>query len=107
MVLLLAVAAWKDPPLQSVLIGVSVIGWQRSEVPAPPSAALYRMRLRVKQDDGRTVGVASERRLLLSLDGAANFVPAGSAGHVALGVVGEGGVDRSTGDGGDAVRLRA
>jgi hypothetical protein len=60
--LLLAVLAWRfDPPLRSNLIDGSVVGWQRSDNPSPPSAHLHRTWLLVKIDDGRTVGVASDR----------------------------------------------
>jgi len=61
-VLLLAMVAWRfDPPLRSNLIEGSVTAWQRSDNPSPPGAS-PRTWLFVKMDDGRTVGVASERR---------------------------------------------
>ena len=62
-VLFLAVLAWLfDPPLRSDLIEGSVIGWHRLHIPSPPSAGLHSTLL-VKMDDGRTVGVASERKV--------------------------------------------
>lgn len=60
-VFLLGLLAWGfDPPLRSKLIEGSIVRWQYSDNPYP-GADFKTMWLLVKMDDGRTVGVASQR----------------------------------------------
>jgi len=49
-----------DPPLRSKLIEGSIVRWQWTEI-GQSGTNLYSARLLVKLDDGRTVGVHSQR----------------------------------------------
>jgi len=58
---MLALLIWAaDPPLWSNLIEGSIVRWQPTDNPYP-GAQFSSMYLLVKIDDGRTVGVASQR----------------------------------------------
>jgi hypothetical protein len=60
-VFLLGLLAWGfDPPLRSKLIEGSIIRWQYVDKPRS-GRTLNILQLIVKLDDGRTVGVASQR----------------------------------------------
>lgn len=49
-----------DPPLRSRLVEGSIVRWQWTEI-GQSGTTLYTARLLVKLDDGRTVGVKSQR----------------------------------------------
>jgi len=60
-VFMLGLVVWVlDPPLRSQLIEGSIVRWQWTEI-GQSGTNLYSARLLVKLDDGRTVGVASQR----------------------------------------------
>jgi hypothetical protein len=61
LVVTLALPIWgADPPLWSNLIEGSIVRWQYTDNPNP-GAHFTTMWLLVKMDDGRTVGVTSQR----------------------------------------------
>ena len=61
LVVMLALLIWAaDPPLWSNLVEGSIVRWQYTDNPRP-GASFTTMWLLVKMDDGRTVGVTSQR----------------------------------------------
>lgn len=63
--LIIAVAAywWTDLPWRAQEIEGSIVSWSASQNPTVMVANYYKMALLVRADDGRMVGVFSERRV--------------------------------------------